>query len=62
MLATCRDTARPGVKECEVYAGMMQTMLANGGEEPTLFLWACDNTPIRIRSACRPRGRWRRAT
>jgi Xaa-Pro dipeptidase len=24
MLSTCRDMARPGVKECEVYAGMMQ--------------------------------------
>ncbi len=45
MLATCRDTARPGVKDCEVYANMMQAMLANGGEEPTLFLWACDPRP-----------------
>ena len=36
MLATCRDVARPGVKECEVYGAMMETMLANGGEEPTL--------------------------
>ena len=45
MLATCRDTARPGVKECEVYAAMMQAMLANGGEEPTLFLWAADRYP-----------------
>jgi Xaa-Pro aminopeptidase len=45
MLKTCRDTARPGVKDCEVYAGMMQAMIANGGEEPTLFLWACDPLP-----------------
>lgn len=45
MLSICKDTARPGVKECEVYANMMQTMLANGGEEPTLFLWACDRHP-----------------
>jgi Xaa-Pro dipeptidase len=45
MLATCRDTARPGVKDCEVYADMMRTMIANGGEEPTLFLWACDPLP-----------------
>jgi Xaa-Pro dipeptidase len=45
MLATCKETARPGVKDCEVYANMMQTMLANGGEEPTLFLWACDPRP-----------------
>jgi len=45
MLATCRDTARPGVKESEVYGSMMQAMLANGGEEPTLFLWACDALP-----------------
>ena len=45
MLARCRDTARPGVKECEVYGRMMETMLANGGEEPTLFLWASDKHP-----------------
>ena len=45
MLTTCRDTARPGVKECEVYGRMMEAMLANGGEEPTLFLWACDRYP-----------------
>jgi Xaa-Pro dipeptidase len=45
MLSTCRDTARPGVKECEVYAGMMEAMVANGGEEPTLFLWNCDRYP-----------------
>jgi len=45
MLATCRDTAKPGVRDCEVYANMMQSMLANGGEEPTLFLWGCDPLP-----------------
>jgi Xaa-Pro dipeptidase len=45
MLETCRETARPGVKEAEVYGRMMETMLANGGEEPTLFLWACDRYP-----------------
>jgi len=45
MLAACRDTARPVVKECEVYGRMVETMLANGGEEPTLFLWAADKHP-----------------
>jgi Xaa-Pro aminopeptidase len=45
MLAACRDLARPGVKECEVYGRMVEVMLANGGEEPTLFLWACDRYP-----------------
>jgi len=45
MLETCRQTARSGVKEAEVYGRMMETMLANGGEEPTLFLWACDRYP-----------------
>ena len=24
---------------------MVETMLAHGGEEPTLFLWACDRYP-----------------
>ncbi|MGH7089699.1 MAG: aminopeptidase P family N-terminal domain-containing protein, partial [Stellaceae bacterium] len=42
MLARCRATARAGTKECEVYAGMREAMLAGGGEEPTLFLWASD--------------------
>jgi Xaa-Pro aminopeptidase len=46
MLQACRDLARPGVRESEVYAGMMQAMLAEGGEEPTLFLWACDQYPF----------------
>ena len=46
MLAACRDTARPGVKECEVYAKMREAMLANGGEEPTLFFWASDPYPF----------------
>ncbi len=45
MLGACKTIARPGVRECEVYAGMMQAMVANGGEEPTLFLWACDRYP-----------------
>jgi Xaa-Pro aminopeptidase len=45
MLQGCRVFARPGVKECEVYARMLEVMLANGGEEPTLFLWACDPHP-----------------
>ena len=45
MLGTCRDMARPGVKESEVYGRMVESMIANGGEEPTLFLWACDPLP-----------------
>lgn len=46
MLQACRDTARPGFTECEIYARMLETMVANGGEEPTLFLWACDPHPF----------------
>jgi Xaa-Pro aminopeptidase len=46
MLQTCAERARPGVRESEVYAGMMEAMLAEGGEEPTLFLWACDPYPL----------------
>jgi Xaa-Pro aminopeptidase len=46
MLTRCREIARPGVKECEVYADMRQAMLAGGGEEPTLFLWASDPQPL----------------
>jgi Xaa-Pro dipeptidase len=46
MLQRCRDLARPGVRESDVYAGMMEAMLSDGGEEPTLFLWACDKYPF----------------
>jgi len=46
MLQACSETARPGVRECEVYARMREAMLANGGEEPTLFLWASDAHPL----------------
>lgn len=46
MLQACSNRARPGVRESEVYAHMMEAMLADGGEEPTLFLWACDRYPF----------------
>jgi Xaa-Pro dipeptidase len=46
MLEACREHARPGVRESEVHARMTSTMLADGGEEPTLFLWACDRYPL----------------
>jgi Xaa-Pro dipeptidase len=45
MMQACREAAKPGVKECEVYARMLQAMLADGGEEPTLFLWASGRFP-----------------
>ena len=45
MLDTCKDTARIGTSESAVYAKMKEAMLSNGGEEPTLFLWACDKRP-----------------
>lgn len=37
MIATMRDTARPGITDRGLYAAMTQTMLAGGGELPTLF-------------------------
>ena len=46
MLAACRDMARPGLRECEVYGRMREVMLAGGGDEPTLFLWASDPQPL----------------
>jgi Xaa-Pro aminopeptidase len=46
MLQVCRDTARPGVRESEVYGRMREVMVANGGEEPTLLLWASDRHPL----------------
>jgi len=46
MLEACSHTARPGVKECEVYGKMKEAMISNGGEDPTLFLWASDAYPL----------------
>jgi Xaa-Pro dipeptidase len=46
MLEACRLTAGPGVRESEVYGKMMDAMISNGGEEPTLFLWAADAHPL----------------
>jgi len=37
MTATMRETARPGITDRDLYAAMTQTMLAGGGELPTLF-------------------------
>ena len=37
MIATMRETARPGITDRDLYAAMTQTMLAGGGELPTLF-------------------------
>lgn len=34
-----RATARPGVKESIVYASMIQAMIADGGEIPTMLSW-----------------------
>jgi Xaa-Pro dipeptidase len=45
MIGVCQERARPGVRECQVYAAMREEMLAGGGEEPTLFLWASDRHP-----------------
>ena len=46
MLEACRQTAKPGIRECEVYGRMMEVMIGNGGEEPTLFLWSSDPHPF----------------
>ena len=34
-----RTTAKPGVKESVVYASMIQAMIADGGEIPTMLSW-----------------------
>jgi Xaa-Pro aminopeptidase len=46
MWDTMVKTAKPGVKERVVYAKMMETMLSNGGEYPTLFLWESGPAPL----------------
>jgi Xaa-Pro aminopeptidase len=37
--------ARPGVAERQVYAAMVETMLAAGGEFPTMILWGAGRQP-----------------
>lgn len=39
------STARPGVPECEVYAGMIHAMVREGGELPTMLQWASSPEP-----------------
>lgn len=46
MLDACSRVARPGVRESEVYGRMKEAMISNGGEDPTLFLWASDAYPL----------------
>ena len=46
MIETCSRVARPGVRESEVYGKMREAMISNGGEDPTLFLWASDAHPL----------------
>ena len=45
MMEACAVHARPGVRECQVYARMTEAMVANGGEEHTLFFWAAGANP-----------------
>lgn len=37
--------ARPGVPERQVYAAMLETMIAGGGELPTMILWGAGQQP-----------------
>lgn len=40
------ETARPGVREYEVYANMIYTMLKNGSEHPPMLIWQASPTPL----------------
>ena len=39
------QTARPGVRECEVYAAMIHAMVKEGGELPTMLQWSAGPEP-----------------
>ena len=39
MIEAMRTSARPGVRESVVYANMIQTMIAEGAEIPTMLTW-----------------------
>jgi Xaa-Pro dipeptidase len=44
-VARMLELARPGVPERRVYAAMMETMIAGGGEIPTMILWGAGQEP-----------------
>ena len=46
MWDTLVRTAKPGVKERQVYAKMLEVMISNGGEYPTLLLWGAGPEPF----------------
>ena len=39
------QSARPGVRECEVYAAMIHAMVKEGGELPTMLQWSAGPEP-----------------
>ena len=39
-------TAKPGVKECEVFGKMLECMVSNGGEVPVMILWGAGPEPL----------------
>jgi Xaa-Pro aminopeptidase len=44
-IAVMAQTARPGVRECEVYAAMIHAMVKEGGELPTMLQWSAGPAP-----------------
>lgn len=45
-LKTMAESARPGVKECEVYGKMAGAMLSHGGEPNAMLLWIAGAEPF----------------
>ena len=66
MTEALRTIARPGVKECEVFAEVLRVMVAEGGEVPALLLWGCglvlmDLVPLSILGGCPQHAPFKRA-
>ncbi|MCL4517669.1 MAG: M24 family metallopeptidase [Thaumarchaeota archaeon] len=40
-----KESARPGVKEYEVFANMIHAIVSNGGEYPPLIIWEASKVP-----------------
>jgi Xaa-Pro aminopeptidase len=38
-----KETFRPGVRECEIYAAMQAAMIERGGDGPNMLLWSAGN-------------------
>ena len=59
MLEACRQTAKPGIRECEVYGRMMEVMIGNGERNRRCSFGVQTHTLSLIRFGCQRCGPWK---